>query len=402
MEAVRRPQLHEESTDEGAEEEDLSETIYDQNPCPSEGCPLDKDHVGSCAYPGELAGHLKPAAPRSAVELAMGKCAGLDGVFIPKDEHLAIVDEPRQEDLDRVPVGTMMTLADTRNPREVAIGQNPFVAKKEEVLREVVSSKYSMRRRGRTIPERGRMVVARVEWDELHGSIFILPNHVKNMTESNMEVVVLGCGPLRIDPVTGKEVPMSFSTTEVIGKHAIIREHAGLEFTWYDENGKQLTCYFIGQSEIWAWLEPFEGDEMNSPEISQAIAYLGPAPKPCDKFCAVCSLRSCVVDHKARPDAAHNCGDCMDLDEVLEWKMPEGIKLCEDHRTYFQVRPPVRGRPVPYLDQGCCDAAKVILGPVESEHPQYSCKEPCGLCTEPCFLDHSTGYALHRCLRHHP
>lgn len=207
-------------------------------------------------------GVLIPQKPRSALDLAMD-------IARPGGDSTAI------------------EIIDTRNAREVAIGQNPFVAKKEEVLREVVSSKYSMRRRGRTIPERGRMVVARVEWDELHGSIFILPNHVKNMTESNMEVVVLGCGPLRIDPVTGKEVPMSFSTKDVIGKHAIIREHAGIEFTWYDENGKQLTCYFIGQSEVWAWLEPFEGDEMNSPEISQAIAYLGPAPAPtCSHRCS--------------------------------------------------------------------------------------------------------------------
>lgn len=188
-----------------------------------------------------------PILPRSAVEIAMER------------------------------VDSAVTVVDHRDTREVAIGQNPFVQTKEALLKEVVSSKYSLRRSALMRPERGRMIVARVEMSEQIGSIF-LPQHVTDArTSQNMEVIVLGCGKLRIDPATGKEVPMEFAPKECAGKHAVIREHSGLEFIWYDENGKQWICYMIGQSEIWCWLEPPPGaeDEMqNSPEMKKALAYI--------------------------------------------------------------------------------------------------------------------------------
>lgn len=167
------------------------------------------------------------------------------------------------------------SVPDLRSPAAVAIGTNPFIQKREALQREMVSSKYALRRRGRMIPERGRMVVARVEWDEKIGSIFMLDGHKKQLEQSNQEAVIMACGPLRIDPATGKEVPMRFSIQDAIGKHIVIREHSGIEFVTHDENGKEIICYWIGQSEIWGWLEPYPGDEANSPEIWKAIAYLG-------------------------------------------------------------------------------------------------------------------------------
>lgn len=370
MEAVRRPQFHEASTDEGAEEEGLSEHLVrhivyekgrpsqefecicdemgDINPiCPAyvelvrlhDATQVFLNGIGPMvdeSQPYVYGGEPPNRAPRSAIEIALEKLEReQDERFAPgaplrnKDEIAGWVDKAVHSNTpleglsngesihdfagqifvdeghggdqtgevtasregNAVVIHDVNVLPDTRNAREVAIAQNPFVEKKEAVLREVVSSKYSMRRRGRTIPERGRMIVARVEWDEQLGSIFILPNHVKQLTEANQEVVILACGPLRIDPVTGKEVPMQFSIEDVIGKHAVIREHSGIEFTWYDQDGKQLTCYWIGQSEIWGWLEPFPGDEVDAPEISKAIAYLGAQSAPVQTEYAPCGRK---------------------------------------------------------------------------------------------------------------
>lgn len=336
--------------------------------------------------------------PRSAVEIAMEKVReeGYDNLApapLTPRPHDEMVDRIKTAILSDAPVNvddpatfvgidlakpgthdqtveTIVRVGDlppeTRNARELAIAQNPFVATKEALVREMVSTKYSMRRRGRMIPERGRMVVARVEWDEKLGSLAILDSHVKQLTQSNQEVVILACGPLRIDPVTGKEVPMRFSIHDVIGKHCVIREHSGIEFITYDENGKEMICYWIGQSEIWGWLEPYPGDEVNSPEIWKAIAYLGEgsASPACNKLCAVCSLRSCAGKHSAHE--GHVCDDCVDLNETLEWKIPEGAVICDEHKTYFSIRPPVRGRAIPFTDPGCCEATRVTIGAVDA------------------------------------
>lgn len=324
--------------------------------------------------------------PRSAVDLAMQKTRAEESHFKagevtdrPFDPSRDLAMERTVGDgqgfslgIDLAKPGGDHTIVridhaaiDRRNAREVAIGQNPFVQKKEALVSEMVSSKYSMRRRGRMIPERGRMVVARVEWDEKLGSIFILDNHVKQLTESNQEVVILACGPLRIDPVTGKEVPMRFSIEDVIGRHCVIREHSGIEFITYDENGKVMICYWIGQSEIWGWLEPYPGDEVNSEEIWKAIAYLGegatpptPAPAACDKFCAICSIRPCDTVHELG-EIPHLCSDCVPSDMV--WAIPEGTVLCEMHKTYFAVQPAHVGREIPYEQLGCCEYQTVRI-----------------------------------------
>lgn len=326
--------------------EDQTRVLLDAltRPCPSTGCPLGADHPGPCAYPSELANELskdntcsargdEPHAPdcpdpitftppctcdatgeqphaedcprakrmypfgglpwdpaehdanrpRTAVELAMEKIRNpRPGSLTPFD----VIEQPTRINDDGVVV------PDLRSPKAVAIGSNPFVQKREALQREMVSSKYTMRRRGRMIPERGRMVVARVEWDEKIGSIFILDGHKKQLEQSNQEAVIMACGPLRIDPATGKEVPMRFSIQEAIGKHIVIREHSGIEFVTHDENGKEIICYWIGQSEVWGWLEPYPGDEANSPEIWKAIAYLGEESTPksdtCNISCSIC------------------------------------------------------------------------------------------------------------------
>lgn len=169
------------------------------------------------------------------------------------------------------------TPVDHRDPQQVAVAENPYVARKEAVLKEVISSKYSLRRSALMRPERGRMVVARVEWADQIGSIF-LPQETKEMhTAGNMEIVVLACGENRIDPASGREVKMQYSPRETIGKHAVIRSLSGMEFIWYDENGKQFVCYLIGQSEIWMWLEPppgYESEMQNSPDLQAALRYI--------------------------------------------------------------------------------------------------------------------------------
>lgn len=240
------------------------------------------------------------ALPRSAVEIAMSKPYDGDEpeITIPLAHGVISVDLARPGGDRTVQTLTRINEAgdavpDLRSPAAVAVGSNPFVQKREALQREMVSSKYALRRRGRMIPERGRMVVARVEWDEKIGSIFMLDGHKKQLEQSNQEAVIMACGPLRIDPATGKEVPMRFSIQEAIGKHIVIREHSGIEFVTHDENGKEIICYWIGQSEIWGWLEPYPGDEANSPEIWQAIAYLGEEtaksadPEGCIYFCAI-------------------------------------------------------------------------------------------------------------------
>lgn len=229
--------------------------------------------------------------PRSAVEIAMAQTADTDPYARERALDQRAMTRTNKDGA---------SVPDLRSPAAVAVGSNPFVQKREALQREMVSSKYTMRRRGRMIPERGRMVVARVEWDEKIGSIFILDGHRKQLEQSNQEAVIMACGPLRIDPATGKEVPMRFSIQEAIGKHIVIREHSGIEFVTHDENGKEIICYWIGQSEVWGWLEPYPGDEANSPEIWKAIAYLGEetapqkAAAPETNVCPLlCYLRDC-------------------------------------------------------------------------------------------------------------
>jgi hypothetical protein len=193
------------------------------------------------------------------------------------DEARQFIDANRSAvELAMRRTGDLAAVVDNRNPVQVEQGQNPYIALKEKTIDEVISSKYSLRR-GLIRPERGRMLVARTEWDEKLGSIF-LPEGTKDMhTADNMEIVVMACGANRIDPSTGRELHMQYEPDDTIGRHAVIRSLSGIEFIWYDENGKQRILYLIGQAEIWGWLEAppgFEQEMANSPELQRTLKYI--------------------------------------------------------------------------------------------------------------------------------
>ena len=206
--------------------------------------------------------HGDPLMPRTAIELAIGRVDDFPAPTV----HLTGDGGG----------GHVPAVVDNRNPVQVEQGQNPYIALKEKTIDEVISSKYSLRR-GLIRPERGRMLVARTEWDGKLGSIFI-PEGTKNMhTADNMEIVVLACGANRIDPSTGRELHMQYEPDDTIGRHAVIRSLSGIEFIWYDENGKQRILYLIGQAEIWGWLEAppgFEQEMANSPELQRTLKYI--------------------------------------------------------------------------------------------------------------------------------
>jgi hypothetical protein len=251
--------------------------------------------------------------PRTAVDLAMER----SGTFIEDVTDESLLDFARKNEA-AFTKATDLAVVDHRNPVQVEQGKNPYIALKEKTIDEVISSKYSLRR-GLIRPERGRMLVARTEWDEKLGSI-LLPEDTKDMhTADNMEIVVLACGANRIDASTGRELHMQYEPDDTIGRHAVIRSLSGIEFIWYDENGKQRILYLIGQAEIWGWLEAppgFEQEMANSPELQRTLKYIKsglaqkalPAPDPLAECPMQCPHRApCVV---SGPHAVHCCEDC--------------------------------------------------------------------------------------------
>lgn len=156
-------------------------------------------------------------------------------------------------------------------PAEIVVTENPFLERREQIITEVASARNSLRRSGRVEPMRGRLLVARVTFDEAIGSIFIPEEITRAKSQLNEEAVVLSCGQPRIDD-RGVEMPMDVQP----GDHIIIRPHAGLLFDWWHE-GKKYECYLIAQAEVIAKLHPTPGYRP-TPDLAATLLALNPAP----------------------------------------------------------------------------------------------------------------------------